>query len=98
MIDYSTARSIVQAKLDRMPAAFPNDAWQIIDDATTEYDWGWALFYDSRLHQQTGDFEFAVAGNAPLLVRRSDGSMLESCTAFSLERSIEAFFQNGSLP
>ena len=47
----------------------------ILDEHTIEKRWGWVFFYDSRKHQETGDFKYAIAGNAPIIVNRFDGSL-----------------------
>ena len=62
MVDRATARALVVGRLAAMPAPAPDDIWVVLDEHTIERDWGWVVFYDSRRHQETGDFRFAVAG------------------------------------
>jgi len=48
----------------------------------------WVVYYDSRRHLETGDFRDALAGNAPYLVAREDGSLWETGTARPIEEYI----------
>ena len=67
----------------------------IIEEATLERDFGWVIFYDSRLHNETGMFRHAIAGNAPLIVERDTGRILETGTAYSIERYLIAYRLTG---
>jgi Immunity protein 35 len=87
----------MQGSVAAMTPAFPSDSWLILDDATIERDWGWVFFYDSKLHHDTRDFQYAVAGNAPLVVRRSDGAVLATCTHKPVEGFVSDLFKNGWL-
>jgi hypothetical protein len=91
-------RQRVQSILDEMPPAFEGDEWIILDNCTIERDWGWVFFYDSRLYWETRDDKYLIAGNAPFLVRRSDGAMLPTCTAYSIEKQIKEYQERGELP
>jgi len=55
------------------------DTWVITD--VEEHEPGWVFFYDSIQHHLTGELRDAVAGNAPLLVDRTDGSVHRTGTA-----------------
>jgi hypothetical protein len=46
-----------------------------------EHELGWLIFYDSQPHHETGELQHAIAGNAPYLVSREDGSMVVTGTA-----------------
>jgi hypothetical protein len=80
-----------------MPVELPGDEWVILDHCTIEREWGWVFFYDSQLHRQTGDFKFAVAGNAPYFVRKNDGTVFTAGTAAAIEHYIEDFEAGGDL-
>jgi hypothetical protein len=96
VIDHATARSLVANRLAALPPGSPDDEWVILERHTIERHWGWVFFYDSRRHQETGDIRFAVAGNAPYFVRRTDGALFVAGTAFPVERYIEDFEAGGS--
>ena len=67
----------------------------ILDEHTIEDDFGWVFFYQSKAYLDTGDFSHALAGNAPLLVSRLDGSLYETGTARPIEFYIENFKRSG---
>lgn len=50
-----------------------------------------ALFWGSALYAQTGDFQYALAGNAPFIVNRHSATILESGTAMPVEEFIEQY-------
>ena len=63
----------------------------ILDQDTIERPFGWVFFYDSRRHQETDEFEYTLAGNAPLIVNRHDGSLYSTGTALPVEHYIRAY-------
>ncbi len=97
MMDRAAARALIANRLAAMPPPAPDDGWVVLDEHTIERDWGWVFFYDSRRYLETGDLSFAVAGNAPYLVRRADGAVFETGTAFPVEHYIEDFEAGGRL-
>ena len=72
------------------------DGWRIdgdepiiLDEHTIERDWGWVFFWGSRKFEETQEFRFALAGNAPILVKCSDGSAQFTTTAIPVEKYLE---------
>jgi len=63
----------------------------LLDSMTMERSFGWVFFYDSKKHVETGDFQYAVAGNAPIVVTRFDGAIHVTGTALPLETYLERF-------
>ena len=63
----------------------------LLDSKTIERSFGWVFFYDSRAHAETGDFRYALAGNAPIVVTCADGAVHETGTALPLEKYLERF-------
>jgi hypothetical protein len=59
----------------------------VIVDAQ-EYPIGWAYHYQSAQHLRTGDISAMLAGNAPILIDRQDGTILPTGTAHPLEHYI----------
>lgn len=86
MIDRDAARDLVIRQLAAMPPASPGDDYVLIDEP--EFAWGWVFGYDSRLYLETGDDSHSLFGNAPYLVRRSDGAVLLTGTALPVEAYI----------
>lgn len=67
----------------------------ILDGETIEDDFGWLFFWQSRRYLETGNFSDILAGNAPLLVSRKDGTLHETGTAHPAEHYIENFRRCG---
>lgn len=62
---------------------------------TIEGDFGWVFFYTSKRHLESGDFRDGLAGNAPIIVSKLDGSLHGTGTARSIEFYIENFKRSG---
>ena len=56
-----------------------------------EHDIGWVYFYDGSIHIETGNVSDAVAGNAPLIVDRLDGTLYITGTARPIEHYLQEF-------
>ena len=67
------------------------DELVIIDDATIERPFGWVFFYQSKRYLESGEFEFCLAGNAPLIVDRRTGEVHVTGTARPIETYIAAY-------
>lgn len=63
----------------------------LLDSKTMEKSFGWVFFYDSKKHAETGDFRYALAGNAPVVVTSADGAIHETGTALPLETYLARF-------
>ena len=97
MVDREQARALVAADLAAMPPASPDDAYVVLDEHTIERDWGWVFFYNSQTYRETGDDRYALLGNAPYIVRRSDGALFVTGTAYPIEEYIADFEAGGRL-
>ena len=86
----SQARSIAESFLSRIQpdaqAECPEE-FAIIDDATREFELGYVFCYNTKRFLESGDFDFALAGNGPLLVKR-DGQIVELPANQSIEASM----------
>ncbi len=63
----------------------------LLDQHTTERDFGWVFFYQSKRHIETGEIRDALAGNAPIVVMKADGSVHITGTAHPLEHYLKKF-------
>ena len=88
--DTQEARSLAEKHLAELSTSAPTKL-AILDEHTMETDFGWVFFWNSRKYQETGDFQYALAGNAPLIVDRRDGSVHETSTAHPMEEIIENY-------
>ncbi|AEG00867.1 YrhB domain-containing protein [Methylomonas methanica] len=69
----------------------PDDEIVLVDSATIERSWGWVFFYTSRKWSETGDIQYALAGNAPVIVERDTAKLIETGTAYSAEHYIDRY-------
>lgn len=64
----------------------------IMPEHTIERAWGWVFFFQSTKFIETGDIAYALAGNAPIFVNRSNGEVWpRSRTYDGVERQIEEY-------
>ena len=91
MIDHQQAVEIVKAKI----SAVDND-YLILENCTIEEDFGWVIFYSSRRYIETGNIEYAIAGNAPYIVERRTGKAISTGTAHDIETYISAYKITGN--
>ena len=63
----------------------------IVEEDTIEEDFGWVFFYESRIYVETQIFSYCLAGNAPLIVNRQDGSVFITGTAHPVEQYLEEY-------
>ncbi|MGW8390578.1 YrhB domain-containing protein [Pseudoduganella sp. HUAS MS19] len=91
MISLAEARALVEQRLFTYEALPDDDAWVLIPESTVERNFGWVFFYNSRKFLETGDLQFAQAGNAPLLVKRDSGEIVVLGTAYPVEHYITEY-------
>ena len=63
----------------------------IIDDETIETEYGWVFFYQTRDYLKTGDFADTLVGNAPYIVNKYTGEVIETGTAYPIEDYIAEY-------
>jgi hypothetical protein len=62
----------------------------IVDEHTIVRPWGWVFFYTSR-GWLDGDDRYALGGNAPIIVDRTDGSLHVTGAAEPIEHYIQNY-------
>ena len=67
----------------------------ILSDKTEEHEFGWVFYYSSDKFIRTGDFRHALAGNAPLIVNRESGELIETGTAREISYYINNYIKTG---
>ena len=67
----------------------------LLEDSTIEDEFGWVFFDESERYLKTRSIRDALAGNAPLLISRQDGTLHETGTAYPIEFYIENFKRTG---
>jgi sulfate adenylyltransferase subunit 1 (EFTu-like GTPase family) len=66
----------------------------ILDKYTIEKAFGWVFFYSSKKYEETGKISYALAGNAPIIVNKFDGSLHITGTAFETDHYIAEYEAN----
>lgn len=87
MVTRARAEAIVLERINQPDPHWPEKPRMVIT-RVEERELGWVVYYDSQRHHETGDFQDALAGNAPYLVAREDGSLWETGTAKPIEEHI----------
>ena len=61
-LNLTQARDLVTQALDSMAEQSNEDidGFVILDQDTIQKPWGWVFFYDSRKHEETGDFKYMI--------------------------------------
>jgi len=87
VVTKAQAEAIVSERINQ-----PDRHWaekpEMVITHVEERELGWVVYYDSRRHLETGDGLDALAGNAPYLAAREDGSLRETGTARPIEEHI----------
>jgi len=91
---YTEARELVTQYLRDSGEGERNDI-VIVDDETSEREFGWVFFYNSRKHVETGDVLYGLVGNAPLIVDRHTGKLHVTGTGLPTECYIRAYEATG---
>ena len=68
----------------------------ILESQTIHKSYGSIFCYDSKLFQETGNFQYAIAGNAPFLVEKNTGKIVTFGTANNIDYYIK-MYENNSL-
>ena len=92
MLTRRDAEQLVYARIN----AEDTDAEQtvelaIIDDETIEKEYGWIFFYQTKEYLCTGNALDALVGNAPYIVDKFTGELVETGTANPVEDYIAEY-------
>jgi|SRR5688572_9729382 hypothetical protein len=84
------ARKVVNAYLTKLQAGRSYEL-ALMEDRTRDEDFGWVFFYNTKRFLESGDMQWALGGNAPLIVDRRTGELHVTGTAHPIEHYIEEF-------
>lgn len=96
MVTHEQARQLIASRLSNVAEWPSDDEPVILDEATIEKPWGWVFFYTSRKWRETQDIRYAVGGNAPLIVEKETGRVLETGTALPIEHYVSNYERCGN--
>jgi hypothetical protein len=102
MIDIDTAHKLVSQHLDEAehlmsafgsarPECKDNSPLRLVVAAVTEYDFGWLFAYNTKEYLETGEIGFALAGNSPIIVDRTDGHLYETGSAHPVQYYLDQY-------
>lgn len=92
MFTRDKAREIIESKINN-----PDPYWQekpkliVADKQTIEKEWGWVFFYGTSEYLESGNFDEGLVGNAPYIVNKNTGEIIETGTAYDIEHYIKEY-------
>jgi hypothetical protein len=92
-IDRSEARTIAAKNIQCLGGRVAEGDLVLLDEHTIEIPYGWIFYYDSKRSLETRDLTYAIAGNAPLLIKRDSGEVRVFGTAQPTEWYVEQYEQ-----
>ncbi len=97
MITREQAEELISSQVcDSYEWLSTDDEIVIVHSATIEKYWGWMFFYTSKKWIETQDIQYALAGNAPVIVERETAKLIQTGTAHSPEYYIERYELTGN--
>ncbi len=91
MIDPLEAKAIVYRRINEPDLSWPDKPEMIIlDEHTVEKDYVGVFYWTSSPWHETGDIQFAIAGNGPMLVSRETGAIYHCGTAAPIENGLKS--------
>ncbi len=92
--------AIAESKMNTFGSALPdyvnpNIKLQILNDSTEEHDFGWVFYYNSAKFNESGDLQEALGGNAPLIINKISGELIETGTAQDTTYYINNYVRTG---
>ncbi len=91
MLEHKDAIAVAENALASMSPLPDGDTLILLHEHTIERTFGWVFFYASRLYEETRHFQYALAGNAPLIVDRHAGTVAPTGTARPIQHYIEEY-------
>ena len=92
MLTREEAKELVYARINAHdPYADQTVELAIIDDETIEKEYGWVFFYQTKEYLKTGNIIDALVGNAPYIVNKYTGELIETGTADPIEQYIAEY-------
>lgn len=76
---------------------FPEDELIVLREDIIDRPKFWVIRYTSKLWNETGEMKYAIAGNAPIIVNKNSGEMIETGTAHSIDYYIDAYEKAGQI-
>lgn len=92
MLTKEAARKKIEVKINEPDPYWPDKPKLLVDDEQTiEKEWGWVFFYNTSEYIKFGDIDEELVGNAPYIVNKNTGEIIETGTAYDIEHYIEEY-------
>ena len=92
MLTREEAKQLVYKHINAAdPYAVQSVELAILDSETIEKEYGWVFFYDTKEYLMTGDILDTLVGNAPYIVNKYTGEIIETGTANPIEDYIAEY-------
>jgi hypothetical protein len=91
MIRKHDANDIARSRLSEME---PDTGLELVVTEVREFAFGWVFFYTSKRYLETGNISYALAGNAPFVVRRDSGDVHDFGTAYPFEHYLNEYVKD----
>lgn len=95
MLNIDEAKKIMNSQLLELEQQV-GEPLSIIDMETVERKLCWVFFYNSKNYVDTGNEIYRLAGNAPFIIDRRDGSVHETGTAYPAMAYILKYEENST--
>ncbi len=93
---------LMEREMDNFGSALPENKdrppHRLAVSRVDEYDFGWVYFWNSKRFIETGEIQYALVGNAPIIVDRSDGKLYWTGTSRRTEFYVEEFRSGNRSP
>lgn len=73
----------------------PNIKLEIISDMTEAHEFGWVFYYNSAKYIETGDFRYALGGNAPIIINKHNRELVVTGTAYETSYYVRNYINTG---
>lgn len=91
MLTFAEARKIAKDTIDSYRPIGNRNELVIVDNATIEKPYAWIFHYTSKLYLETGYMGYALGGNAPLFIAKTNGQVSTYRTGLSIAGMIEEY-------
>ncbi|MBO9491994.1 hypothetical protein J7384_16660 [Endozoicomonas sp. G2_1] len=106
-MNISQARDLVnqylqveEKKVNEFGCALPNyvnpNIKLVIDEKHTKtHDFGWVFYFNDKKFIETNNWEYALGGNAPIIVDKARTDLIHTGTAHPIEYYVNNYLKNG---
>jgi hypothetical protein len=92
MITHEQAKALVEKEINEPVSSEPGQSRLVIlDKHTIEKEWGWVFFYNTQEYAKSGNIMDTLVGNAPYIVNKNTGELIETGTAYDIEEYVKDY-------